>query len=198
MTLYNSIYALDFLNKFIFLLMSFSTFFLSILFFFNTNLKKKNSIGLSFFIQNINYVLVTFMLTFAVYFMLLFYLYIRTLNSFLYFFNFNNFFYDKSFNTFFIFNVQFALDIYSYILIILAFFVGFFSLLASDSRIKNLNTNFFFYFHYFLVIVYFFVSVEDIVTIFIFYELLLIPSFLFIYFVSYTRKAMQASLYFVI
>lgn len=198
MALYNSIYALDFLNKFIFLLMSFSTFFLSILFFFNTNLKKKNSVGSNFFIQNINYVLVTLMLTFAVYFMLLFYLYIRTLNSFLYFFNFNNFFYDKSFNTFFIFNVQFALDIYSYILIILAFFVGFFSLLASDSRIKNLNTNFFFYFHYFLVIVYFFVSVEDIVTIFIFYELLLIPSFLFIYFVSYTRKAMQASLYFVI
>ncbi len=198
MILYNSIYTLDFLNKFVFLSMFFSTFFLSVLFFFNTNLKKKTDTKHNLFLRNINYLLLTTLLIFSFYFMFLFYLYLKTLNSFLYFLHFNEFLYDRAFNTFFVFNFQFTFDIYSYILILLAFFVGFFSLLASDSRIKNLNTNFFFYFHYFLLIVYLFVSIEDLISIFIFYELLLIPSFLFIYFISYTKKAVQASLYFVI
>lgn len=192
------LYILDFFNKLNFLLVFFITLFLSILFFFISSLQRNNQVKFNWFLQRVNYFLIIITLLFSIFFLVTFYLYLKTLNSFLHAVNFNEFLYDRAFNTFTFFNIQFSLDIYSYILIFLAFFVGFFSLLSSDNRIKNVNTGFFFYFHYFLIIVYLFVSVEDIISIFIFYELLLIPSFFFVYFISYTRKAIQASLYFVI
>ncbi len=43
-----------------------------------------------------------------------------------------------------------------------------------------------------------FVIAIDVLLFFFFYELLLLPSFFFVYFISYSKKAIQASLYFVI
>merc|ERR1711959_323388 len=55
-----------------------------------------------------------------------------------------------------------------------------------------------FSFNIFVLIVYLYVSVSNILLFFLLYECLLIPSFLFVYFVSPSRRAIQASLYFVI
>lgn len=93
---------------------------------------------------------------------------------------------------------NFSLTLYGYIIIMLALFVGFFALLVSENKIKTLNLNFIFYFHYFLLVVYLFVSINDFLGLFLCYELLLLPSFFFVYFVSYTKKALQACLYFII
>ena len=50
----------------------------------------------------------------------------------------------------------------------------------------------------FIIIVYFYVFSTNILLFFLFYELLLIPSFLVVYFISPSRRAIQASLYFLI
>ena len=104
----------------------------------------------------------------------------------------------KSFSSCELLGSKLTVDLYGFVLLLLAFFVGFFALLSSESKIKYFNTSFFFYFNYFLLVVYVFVSTSDIFMLFLCYELLLIPSFFFVFFISYTRKAMQASLYFVI
>lgn len=92
----------------------------------------------------------------------------------------------------------FSINLYGYIIILLALFIGFFALLVSENKVKSNNLNFLFYFNYFLLIVYLFVSINDVLGLFICYELLVLPSFFFVYFVSYTRKALQAGLYFII
>jgi len=43
-----------------------------------------------------------------------------------------------------------------------------------------------------------FVIVNDLLLLFLFYEAMMIPSFLFVYFVSPYRRGIQASLYFLI
>lgn len=53
-------------------------------------------------------------------------------------------------------------------------------------------------FNFFVIIVYLYVSVSNLLVFFLLYECLLIPSFLFVYFVSPSRRAIQASLYFII
>lgn len=91
-----------------------------------------------------------------------------------------------------------TLDFFGLILLTLAYVVGFISILALDTRLYYKNINYIFAFNVFVLIVYLYVSVSNIILFFLLYECLLIPSFLFVYFVSPSRRAIQASLYFVI
>ena len=50
----------------------------------------------------------------------------------------------------------------------------------------------------FIIVVYFYVFSTNLLLFFLFYELLLIPSFLIVYYISPSRRAIQASLYFLI
>jgi len=99
---------------------------------------------------------------------------------------------------FFNFQGHLSIDLFGSLIICLAFFVGLISLLVSDTRVKAESTKLFVYFQLFTIIVMGFVMLQDVYTLFIFYELLLLPSFLFVLFGSYTNKSVQASLYFVI
>jgi formate hydrogenlyase subunit 3/multisubunit Na+/H+ antiporter MnhD subunit len=96
------------------------------------------------------------------------------------------------------FEPQLSLDFFGSLVVCLAFFIGSISVVVSDTRLKLSTTPLFFYFHFFIIIVFGFAMVQDLYALFICYELLLLPSFLFILFGSYTGKAVQASLYFVI
>lgn len=91
-----------------------------------------------------------------------------------------------------------SIDLFGFILLFLAYLVGFLSLLALDTRLYWKNFMYIFTFTIFLVIVYLYITTTNILMFFLFYELLLLPSFLFIYFVSPSRRAVQASIYFVI
>lgn len=91
-----------------------------------------------------------------------------------------------------------TLDFFGLILLTLSYVVGFISIMALDTRLYYRNINYIFSFNIFVLIVYLYVSVSNIVIFFLLYECLLIPSFLFVYFVSPSRRAIQASLYFVI
>lgn len=146
----------------------------------------------------VNYALTLILLGHGALFTGNFYLYLRSFEELAQLAGGNSILAFKHFASCSLHGVHLSIDLYGFILILLAFFVGFFALLSSESKIKNLNTSLFFFFNYFLLIVYGFVSTNDLFTLFICYELLLLPSFLFLFFVGYTRKALQASLYFVI
>ena len=93
---------------------------------------------------------------------------------------------------------HFSLDGFGLVLLNLAVMVGLISLLSLDSRFYWKNASFIFLCHLLIVVIFLFSLINDIIGFFILYEGLLIPSFLLVYFVSPYRKAVQASLYFVI
>lgn len=108
--------------------------------------------------------------------------------------NFSLFTLFESFNL----NLYLTIDFFGLILLLLAYIVGFISILALDTRLYWKNIKYIFIFNIFAIIVYLYVSVSNLLYFFFLYEFLLIPSFLFVYFVSPSRRAIQASLYFVI
>ena len=91
-----------------------------------------------------------------------------------------------------------SIDTFGIIIIFLAYISGILSFLALDTRIFWKNIRYTLYLNIFVLIVYFFVFSDNLLVLFIFYELLLIPSFLLVYFMAPSRRAIQASLYFVI
>lgn len=95
-------------------------------------------------------------------------------------------------------NLDFNIDFFGLVLICLAYIVGLFSLLTLDSRLYWSNMRYLLSFNLFLIIVYLYSTVSNILIFFMCYELLLLPSFLIVYFVSPSRRAIQASIYFVI
>ena len=99
---------------------------------------------------------------------------------------------------FFLFWFEFSVDFFGIILLFLGYFVGILSLLALDNRIFWKNIKYLFSLNIFILVVYFYVFSTNLLVFFLFYELLLIPSFLIVYFVSPSRRAIQASLYFLI
>ena len=94
--------------------------------------------------------------------------------------------------------LHFVLDGFGLVLLNLAVFVGLISLLSLDSRFYWKNVKFIFLCHILVIAIYLFCISSDLISFFIFYEALLIPSFLLVHYVSPYRKAIQASLYFVI
>lgn len=91
-----------------------------------------------------------------------------------------------------------SLDFFGVILCTIAFFVALVSFLALDTRLYWKNARFIFICNILSLFVYLFVSTTDILLLFIFYECMLLPSFVFVYFVSPYKRAVQASLYFLI
>lgn len=95
-------------------------------------------------------------------------------------------------------SLDLSIDFFGFILLILAYLVGSASLASLDTRLSKSNFRFFNFFSFFLAFVYIFVLADDLMVFFLAYELLLLPSFFFLYFISYSKKAVQASLYFVV
>lgn len=96
------------------------------------------------------------------------------------------------------FKTQFSIDLFGLVLLLLAYIVGFISVLVLDTRFFWKNNKYLYYFNIFLIIVYLYVTISNILLFFMLYELLLIPSFLIIYFLSTSRRSIQASIYFII
>jgi len=93
---------------------------------------------------------------------------------------------------------EFSIDFFGIIILFLAYFVGLLSLLALDNRIFYKNIKYLFSINIFILFVFFFVFSSNLLLFFLFYELLLLPSFLVVYFISPSRRAIQASIYFLI
>ena len=136
-------------------------------------------------------------LSFTIYIFFIYNYYVFYYNNSCYFLFINYNIVPKIFQkTFFFF--EFSIDFFGIVVLFLAYFVGILSLLALDNRIFWKNTKYFFFFNYFVLLVFFFVFSTNVLLLFLFYELLLVPSFLVVYFISPSRRSIQASLYFLI
>lgn len=94
--------------------------------------------------------------------------------------------------------VKFSIEFFGFIFIILAYIVGFISFLALDSRFYWNNLRFIFVCNFLVLVIYIFTIVNDLLLFFLLYEAMLIPSFLFVYYMSPYRRGIQASLYFLV
>lgn len=92
----------------------------------------------------------------------------------------------------------FSLDFFGSALILLAYVVGFLSLLCLTDRVFWKNSKHAVWFSYFLLIVVLFTTSDDLYLFFIFYELLLLPSAILVYYNSVNKRGVKASLYFLI
>ena len=96
------------------------------------------------------------------------------------------------------FNITLNVDFFGLIILLLAYLVGFLSFLALDNKLFYKNIKYFFFLNVFIIIVFFYITTNNILILFLFYEFLLIPSFLLVFYISPSRKSTQAALYFVI
>lgn len=133
---------------------------------------------------------------FFIFFLYFFYTYYTSTNSFIIFNNYQLI--PTIYVNFFLFWFELSVDFFGLVLLFLGYFVGILSLLALDNRIFWKNIKYLFSLNMFIIVVYFYVFSTNILLFFLFYEFLLIPSFLIVYFVSPSRRAIQASLYFLI
>jgi len=93
---------------------------------------------------------------------------------------------------------KFSIEFFGFVFIILAYIVGLISFLALDTRFYWKNIKFIFICNFLIFVIYVFSLINDLLLLFLFYEAMLIPSFLFVYFMSPYRRGVQASLYFLI
>ena len=140
-------------------------------------------------------------LSLAAYVISMFYLFL-----YLYIYNYtivelNNYYYNNDYiiNPYYNYlNIGISLDFFGLVLLLIAYFAGLLSFLALDNKLYWKNLKYMTYLNIFVLIVFFYVTTNNLLVLFIFYEFLLIPSFLLVYFLAPSRKSTQASLYFVI
>jgi len=94
--------------------------------------------------------------------------------------------------------IFFSIDFFGFLLYLLIFIVVFISLITINIKLFFKKIFLIFIFMFFIIIFFFFISISNYFLIFFFYELFLIISFLFVYFSSYYKKAILASIYFLI
>lgn len=104
---------------------------------------------------------------------------------------FGGFFFD-----WFTFSVD--VDLFGIILVWLAYVVGFIALLVIRNWINVDRGLFVLFFSSFVFFVFLFVLTTNLIVFFIAYECLLLPAFLIVYYTSPARRALQASVYFVV
>lgn len=182
----------------------FSLMFISIILFyyynFNNNFLFNKNINIYFYLKFfLNSILI---ISFLIHFIVLI-LYLNYIN-----FSYNNLMFNNILVPNFIINfnrifglelkLYLTVDFFGLLLLLLAYTVGFFSIFILDTRLYYNNIKYIFIFNIFLIIVYLYTSVSNYLVFFFLYECLLIPSFLFVFFVSPSRRAIQASIYFVI
>jgi len=101
------------------------------------------------------------------------------------------------YNHFTFYFYTFDFDVFNIIFYILSLFVAFISLLALDTRIYSSKSIFLVLCNVLVLVIFMFSFTNNYVLFFIFYELLLIPSFFFVYRISPAKTSIQSSIYFV-
>ena len=202
-----------FFSKFLFELniyFIFISMFVSIIFIYFLNFKNnQNFFKNNSSIKILKFFLIISMLISFFIFLFSFFFYLNYIYNNTNYYLLNNFYLVSNlhfFDNFYLYNffifkwvkINFSIDFFGMILLFLAYSVGFLSLLALDTRLYWKNYKYYVSFNIFILIVIFYVSVSNIILFFLLYECLLLPSFLFVYFVSPSRRAIQASIYFVV
>jgi len=93
---------------------------------------------------------------------------------------------------------QFSLNLYGLILVFLCLVTGFVAISTVNNLYFEEKLKFYLIFFQFLLSILGFIKSSDLITFFFFYEVLMLGSFLIVYYGSYSKKAVQASLYFIL
>ena len=101
-------------------------------------------------------------------------------------------------NNVFFFNLNLNLDFFGMMFLALAFTVGLLSFLVLDQQFFLDNSKFIFICNLLILIIYIMVCTNNYFIFFVLYELLLIPSFIFVFITSGYKKGLQAAQYFLI
>jgi len=88
------------------------------------------------------------------------------------------------------------LDFSSLVIIYLCYLIGLISIITLGDRFWAANYGLSIIFLYFLIIIHLLVKSNSLFELFIYYELLLLPSVFFVYKSGYTKKSQQANIYF--
>lgn len=91
-----------------------------------------------------------------------------------------------------------SLDLFGLVMITLSYLVGFISLTSINDKTTWSGTKQPIIFNFFILVVLLFVTCDHLFTFFLYYEFLLLPSFLIVYFTSSNKKGIQASFYFLV
>lgn len=94
------------------------------------------------------------------------------------------------------FFLEASVDLFGLVLVFLAYLVGFFSLCSLDTRYEGGDYRLYLYFNILIVAVYIYVLASNLFLFFLAYEMLLLPAFFFVYYMSVSKNATQAALYF--
>jgi NADH:ubiquinone oxidoreductase subunit 5 (subunit L)/multisubunit Na+/H+ antiporter MnhA subunit len=172
-----------------------SIFFSMIIFYFNKIFFFQNLLKFQSCLKFLKLFLVLTLLISFFFFLVYMYTYILYLSNLNYKFVNNTYLFVPSYNMYFF---DISTDVFGLVILFLAYFIGVLSLLALDTRLYFKNVRYLYFVNIFILIVFFFVFSNNILLLFFFYELLLIPSFLLVYHIAPSRRAIQASLYFVI
>lgn len=172
-----------------------SVFFSMIIFYFNKIFFFQNLLKFQSCLKFLKLFLISALLISFFFFIIYVYTYILYLSNLNYKFINGVYMYVPLYN-FYFFDI--STDVFGIVILFLAYFIGVLSLLALDTRLYFKNIRYLYFVNIFILIVFFFVFSNNILLLFFFYELLLIPSFLLVYHIAPSRRAIQASLYFVI
>lgn len=94
--------------------------------------------------------------------------------------------------------MKFKVDFFALLMIFLAIIVGFFSLITLEQQFFSKNIKMVYICNLLVIIIYIFCLIDNYFIFFLMYELLLIPSFLFVYLTSTYKKGILAAQYFLI
>ena len=172
-----------------------SSFISIIVFYFNKIYFFQNLLKFKSFLKILKIFLLIFLLISFFFFLIYSYVYFIYLSQLYDSTIYNIYYYVPVYNMYF-FNI--SVDTFGIVILFLAYFIGVISLLALDTRLYFKNIKYIYFINIFILIVFFFVFCNNILLLFFFYELLLLPSFLIVYQISPSRRAIQASLYFII
>ena len=190
-------YFLFFLNKSLlqnsFIIIFFLTI-LSLIIFSFSKISTNQSIVISSTKFTKGLIILSFFLSLSI-FLIYMYIYINLINT-LNLQIYNNFY--IIIPQIYFFNITLTVDFFGLVILLLAYLVGFLSFLALDNKLFYKNIKYFFFLNIFIIIVFFYITTNNILILFLFYEFLLIPSFLLVFYISPSRKSTQAALYFVI
>jgi hypothetical protein len=95
-------------------------------------------------------------------------------------------------------NFFFNINLYGFLILFISYFTGYITISVLNTVHIEQRIRLYIFFLIFIIIIFGFIQTTDLLLFFFFYELLLLGSFLIVFYSSYTKKAIQASIYFVI
>lgn len=189
------LYQTNFLIYFILFILTSVYFFINL---FKNNFNYTKNINFNYISKKLYFL--SFILSFF-FTIIIFILFYKNLLNDTYIYN-NNFKFEESYSlidyTYLFKKLKLNIDIYGLIILLIAHFVAIISYSLLMKKSYWFSYKYIYICNFIILIIYIFTSTSDIITFFIAYELLLLPSILFIYYISPINSSLYACIHFLV